>query len=164
MVPIIGAVVALVAVNAGMFPVPFATNPIAILELVQVKLPPTGVLKKFVAATVALLHTTVSAGTSTVGVGFTVIVKLDGVPAQPLTVGVTVIVAVIGAVVVLVAVNPGRLPTPFTPNPMVASVFVQEKLPPVGVLTKIGGLTTTLLHTVMFAGSVTVGVGLTVMV
>ena len=116
MVPLIGAAVALVAVNDGMLPVPFATNPIAIFELVQVKLPPVGVLTKIAASTVALLHTTVSAGTSTVGVGFTVMVKLDGVPAQPLTVGVTVIVAVIGAEVVLVAVNPGRLPAPLAPQ------------------------------------------------
>ena len=163
MVPLIGAAVALVAVNDGMLPVPFATNPIAIFELVQVKLPPVGVLTKIAASTVALLHTTVSAGTITVGVGFTVMVKLDGVPAQPLTVGVTVIVAVIGAVVV-VALKPGRLPAPLAPKPIVGSEFVQEKLPPVGVLTKIGGFTTTLLHTVMFAGSVTVGVGFTVIV
>ena len=164
MVPLIGAAVALVAVNDGMLPVPFATNPIAIFELVQVKLPPVGVLTKIAASTVALLHTTVSAGTITVGVGFTVMVKFDGVPAQPLTVGVTVIVAVIGAEVVLVAVNPGRLPAPLAPKPIVGSEFVQEKLPPVGVLTKIGGFTTTLLHTVMFVGTVTVGVGFTVMV
>jgi hypothetical protein len=164
MVPLIGAAVALVAVNDGILPVPFATNPIAILELVHVKLPPVGVLTKIAASTVALLHTTVSAGTITVGVGFTVMVKLDGVPAQPLTVGVTVIVAVMGAVVVLVAVKLGRLPVPLAANPIAGSEFVQKKLPPVGVLTKIGGFTTTLLHTVMFVGTVTVGVGFTVMV
>lgn len=154
----------LVAVNDGMLPLPPTPNPIAVLVLVHVKLPPVGVLTKLVATTVALLHTTVSAGTCSVGVGFTVIVKIDGVPAQPLTVGVTVIVAIIGAVVVLVAVKLGRLPVSLAANPIVGSVFVHEKLPPIGVLTKIGGLTTTLLHTVMFAGNVTVGVGFTVIV
>ena len=64
----------LIAVNAGMFPIPLVPNPIIVLEFVQTKLPPVGVLIKFVAATVALLHTTISEGTLTVGVGFTVIV------------------------------------------------------------------------------------------
>ena len=164
MVPLIGIAVALLAVKAGMLPVPFAPSPIAVLVLVQVKLPPAGVLTKLLASTVALLHTIVSAGTSTVGVGFTVMVKLDGVPAQPLTVGVTVIVAVMGAVVVLVAVKLGILPVSLAAKPIVTSEFVHKKLPPIGVLTKIGGFTTALLHTVMFAGTVTVGVGFTVMV
>jgi hypothetical protein len=37
-------------------------------------------------------------------VGFTVIVKIEGVPAQPFAVGVTVIVAIVGDVPVLIAV------------------------------------------------------------
>ena len=164
MVPLIEIAEALVAVNAGMLPLPFAPNPIAVLVLVHVKLPPAGVLIKFVATTIALLHTVVSEGTVTIGVGFTVIVKIDAVPAQPLTVGVTVIVAMMGAVVVLVAVKLGMLPVSLAAKPIVGSEFVQEKLPPLGLLTKIGGLTTALLHTVMFAGTVTVGVGFTVMV
>ena len=164
MVPLIEAFVVLVAVNDGMLLVPLIPNPIVVLVLVQAKLPPVGVLIKFVATTIALLHTVVSEGTVTIGVGFTVIVKIDAVPAQPLTVGVTVIVAVMGAVLVLVAVKLGMLPVSLAANPIVGLVFVQEKLPPVGVLTKIGGFTTTLLHTVMFAGTVTKGVGFTVMV
>ena len=164
MVPLIEIAEALVAVNAGMLPLPFAHNPIAVLVLVHVKLPPVGVLIKFVATTIALLHTVVSEGTVTIGVGFTVIVKIDAVPAQPLTVGVTVIVAMMGAVVVLVAVKLGMLPVSLAAKPIVGSEFVQEKLSPLGLLTKIGGLTTALLHTVMFAGTVTVGVGFTVMV
>jgi hypothetical protein len=74
MVAVIGAVVVFVAVNAGTFPVPFIPNPILVSEFVQVKLPPEGVLTKFVAATAALLQTVIFAGTVTVGVGFTVIV------------------------------------------------------------------------------------------
>ena len=45
-------------------------------------------------------------------------------------------VAVIGAVVVLMAVKLGMLPVPLATNPIVGSEFVQEKLPPIGVLTR----------------------------
>jgi hypothetical protein len=61
----------------------------------------------------------------TLGVGFTVIVKLTGPPPQPDAVGVTVMVAVIGALVVLVAVNDGMLPVPAAANPMAVLLFVQ---------------------------------------
>ena len=83
---------------------------------------------------------------------------------QPPTVGVTVMVTVTGAVVGFVAVNPGTFPVPLTPKPIVASELVQVKLPPEGVLTKFVAVTVALLHTVIFAGTVTVGVGFTVMV
>lgn len=64
------------------------------------------------------------------GVGFTVMVKLFDGPAQltpPLVnVGVTVIVPVMGAVVVLVAVNVGKLlPVPTPPNPILILLFDQ---------------------------------------
>jgi hypothetical protein len=45
-------------------------------------------------------------------------VKVLGVPVQPLAVGVTVMVPVIGAVVVLVAVKLAMLPEPLAPNPI----------------------------------------------
>ena len=48
----------------------------------------------------------------TVGVGSTVIVKVIGVPSQPLAVGVTVIVEVTEVVPVLVAVNAPMFPVP----------------------------------------------------
>jgi hypothetical protein len=47
------------------------------------------------------------AGTTTFGVGLTVIVYVDGAPTHPATVGVTVIVAVIAALPVLTAVKDG---------------------------------------------------------
>ena len=83
----------------------------------------------------AALHTVWSATLSTVGVGFTVIVYVIGVPGQPATVGVTVIVEVIAAAVKLVAVNDGVFPVPEAPNPMAAFVFVQAYVAPAGVLT-----------------------------
>jgi len=73
-------------------------------------------------------------------------------------------VAVIGAFVVLVAVNPGILPLPLAPSPIVVLEFVHTKLPPAGVLIKFVAGTAVLLQTLMFAGTVTVGIGFTVMV
>ena len=51
-----------------MFPVPEATNPMAVLLFVQVKVPPVGVLAKAVVATAPPLQTTIVEGTVTVGV------------------------------------------------------------------------------------------------
>ncbi len=57
-------------------------------------------------------------------------VKVVGVPVHPFAVGVTVIVAVIGDVVALVAVNEGILPDPFVPRPIAVLLFVQVKVVP----------------------------------
>ena len=59
------------------------------------------------------------------GVGFTVMVKLTAVPPQPVEVGVTVMVAVIGAAVALVAIKLGILPVPDAPRPIAVLLFVQ---------------------------------------
>ena len=85
-------------------------------------------------------------------------------PRHPLTVGVTVMVAVIGEDVRLVAVNPGIFPVPLAPNPIEVLEFVQEKLPPVGTLTKFVVANKSLLQTTILLGTVTVGVGFTVIV
>ena len=61
----------------------------------------------------------------TVGVGLTVIVKLVDVPAQLRFVGVTVMVAVTGALVLLVAVNDAMSPEPLAARPMLVLLFVQ---------------------------------------
>jgi hypothetical protein len=65
------------------------------------------------------------------GLGFTVIVKVTGVPGQlcvPASFnGVTVIVAVIGELVLLVAVNDGMLPVPLAANPIDVFELVQLK-------------------------------------
>ena len=71
------------------------------------------------------LHTVWLAIDPTVGVGLTVIVKLCVAPGQPLAVGVTVITAIAGVVVVLVAVNDRILPVPVDARPMLVLVFVQ---------------------------------------
>lgn len=60
------------------------------------------------------------------GVGFTVMVKLTAAPAQaPGDDGVTVMVADIGAAVLLVAVKLGILPVPAAARPIAVLLFVQ---------------------------------------
>ena len=86
MVPDIGAVVALVAVKAGILPVPLAASPMAVLLLVQVKLTdPVGPVVGLVKLTGAVsepLHTVWFVTGLTIGVGLTVIVNVTGVPLQ----------------------------------------------------------------------------------
>ena len=57
--------------------------------------------------------------------GFTVIENVLAVPAHPLADGVTVIVAVTGALVEFVAVNAEMLPVPLAARPMDVVLFVQ---------------------------------------
>lgn len=65
-------------------------------------------------------------GTVTAGKGLTVMVKLTGVPVQLLLIGVTVMVAVRGDVVVLLAIKAGTFPDPLATSPMAGLEFVQE--------------------------------------
>jgi hypothetical protein len=61
----------------------------------------------------------------TVGIGFTVIEKLCGVPGQEFTVGVTEITPVTGEVPLFIALKEAMLPTPDVPIPIVELVFDQ---------------------------------------
>ena len=63
--------------------------------------------------------------TTIIGVGMTVMVKDSGAPGQPLAVGVTVIVALIGAVVELVAEKAAIFPLPLAGKPIAVLLFVQ---------------------------------------
>ena len=86
MVPDIGAVVALVAVKAGILPVPLAPRPMAVLLLVQLKVTdpvaPVVGLVKLTGAVDAPLHTVWLVTGLTIGLGLTVIVNVIGVPLQ----------------------------------------------------------------------------------
>lgn len=86
--------------------------------------------------TEAPLHIAKSAGNITAGLGFTVIVKVAGGPVQLFRVGITVIVAVIGALVLLTAKNGVILPFPLAANPIAGLEFVQLYVAPAGVLIK----------------------------
>ena len=64
------------------------------------------------------------------GVGLTVMVNVWAAPGQPAADGVTVIVAVTGAVPVLIAANAGIFPLPDAAKPIDALLFVQLKVVP----------------------------------
>ena len=62
--------------------------------------------------------------------GFTVILKLIGVPAQPFSEGVTTKVATTGDVPLLTAVNDGIFPVPLAATPIPEALFVHLKVVP----------------------------------
>ena len=74
---------------------------------------------------VALLHSVWLETAVTEGVGFTVMVKLCGVPPQLLAVGVTVTVAISAAAVLLIAVKDDISPVPLVARPIDELEFVQ---------------------------------------
>ena len=85
-------------------------------------------------------------------------------PTQLLAAGVTVIVAVTGSAVLFVPEKEKISPVPLAARPMDGSEFVQVKVVPGVVLVNAEAATERLLQTVMFAGTTTTGVGLTVIV
>jgi len=125
-VPVMGAPVVLVAVKFRL-PVPLAPNPMAVLLLVQLyTVPATGPLKACV--TVAPAHTVWLVTGLTAGIGFTVMVKVIGVPGQVtplLKFGVTVMVATTGPVPGLVATKLAILPAPEAARPILVLLLVQ---------------------------------------
>ena len=85
-------------------------------------------------------------------------------PGQPLAVGVTVTVAITGFAVLFAPVNDGVLPVPLSARPIEGVEFVHAKVVPGVVLVYAEAATVAPLHTVIFAGTTTTGVGLTVIV
>jgi hypothetical protein len=133
-VAVIGAVVAFVATNDPILPEPLAAKPIEGVLFTQLKttlLPPLPLLglTNAIAVVDDPLQSTWLATALTVAVGFTVMVNVDAIPTQltPLfvNVGVTVIVATTGVVVLLVAVNVGIFPVPLAAMPIDGALFVQ---------------------------------------
>ena len=69
------------------------------------------------------------------------IVNDNGVPVQPLAIGVTVIVATTGNAQGLVATNDGIFPDPLAPSPIAGLLLDQEKVvPATGPLSMIGAV------------------------
>lgn len=73
----------------------------------------------------------------TVAVGNTVIVNAMGVPTHAFAVGVTVMVAITGAVPGFVAVNEGITPVPVADKPMDGALLVHAKVVPATGLPKV---------------------------
>ena len=147
-----------------MFVLSLAARPMLELSLVQLKTVPATVPEKFTAVVVAPLQSAWSAGSATVGVGFTVIVKVCAVPGQLLAVGVTVTVEVIGVVPVLMAEKDAMFVLPEAAKPVLVLSFVQLKTVPATVPEKFTAVVATPLQSAWSAGSATVGVGFTVIV
>jgi hypothetical protein len=153
-----------VAVKDTIFPIPLAPKPMAVLEFVQAKVALLVGLVNVVPATIVPLQTLILAGIVTVGVGYTVMVKVEGMPVQLLADGVTVIVPVIVFEPVFVAVNDEMFPVPFAARPIDVLEFVQAKAAPGLGLVNVVPAMVAPLHRVILAGTVTVGTGLTVTV
>jgi hypothetical protein len=123
-VAVTGALPVLVAVKVPMLPLPDATKPMDASLFVHANVEPAVGLVKVMAVVVAPLHKVWSVTLSTEGAGFTVMVNVSTGPGQPLAVGVTVTVAVTGALPVFVAAKAPILPLPDVAKPMEASLFV----------------------------------------
>lgn len=120
-----GEAVLLTAVKLGTLLLPAAARPIEVLELVQVYDAPTGRLLKLDDDIVVPEQTLKLTGTKAEGVGLTVIIKEDEGPAQPLSVGVTVMVDEMLVVPGFKAVKAGISPLPLEASPIAVLEFVQ---------------------------------------
>lgn len=121
-----GTLPLLVAVKEGILPLPDAARPMLVVVFVQSNCVPATVPTKVVAAVKAVLHNAWSAGSATVGVGFTLIVKVLVVPVQPNAVGVTFTVDTIVDAVLLVAVKEAISVLPEVARPVLVLLFVHE--------------------------------------
>ncbi|GAA4421323.1 hypothetical protein GCM10023187_57140 [Nibrella viscosa] len=81
--------------------------------------PAVGLLKLMAEAVAPLQYVTLPTELTT-GLGLTRIVNVCGVPAQPFAEATTVMVAVMGAVVLFIAVKELMFPVPAVPNPISA--------------------------------------------
>jgi hypothetical protein len=169
-VAVSGVIPALVAVNAGTFPVPeLPANPIASLVLDQVNVAPGTLLLKTTDGTDAPAQTVMLLTGFMVGTGLTVIVNWIGVPVQvtPLLVSdaTALNVAVSGAVPAFVAVNAGTFPVPeLAPRPIAAFVLDQLNTAPGVLLEKTTDGTDAPSQTVMLVTGSIAGTGLIVTV
>ena len=128
-VAVTGAVVELVTVNEGILPVPPAARPMEVFELTQLYRVPGTLPVKLTAEVFAEWHSTWLTWRLTVGIGFTVILKDEGAPVQvsPAFVneGVTVMVALTGALVAFVAGKDEISPVPPAARPMAGFELTQ---------------------------------------
>lgn len=137
MTAVIPELAVLIALKLGILPVPLAGRPIEGFELVHVRTVPGGVLVKLVDETVVPVHITEFAGTITVGNGLIVMVKLYSAPVQLFSDGITFMVAMMGELELLTAVNAGIFPFPLAARPISGFELLQMKVAPDGVLLKL---------------------------
>ncbi len=160
MVDVTGAAPGLVAVNEPILPVPLAARPMDVLLLVQVYVVPAMAPVKLI-GDVGDPEQSVWLPTGfTVGLGFTVMVNVTGVPVQPPATGVTVMVDVTGEVPALVAVNEPMLPVPLAARPMEVLLLVQLYVVPATAPVKLTAAVAAPAHKVWLPTGFTVGMGL----
>jgi len=165
---ITGAVTLFIALKGPMLPASKDETPIEVLSFIHLN---TVLGTNPEIATTVLsfpLQTTRSGIAFTVGIGLTVIVKFLAGPKHftPLLVysGITVTVAVTGEVLELTAVNAGIFPTFDPPRPIEGVLFVHLKIVPGTASTNVTAVLKAPAHKDWSEGSLTVGVGFTVMV
>ena len=124
-VPVFRAFVEFAPVKDAMFPLPEEARPIEDKLLVQLYVVPLTAPVKATAAVLNVLHTVWLVIAATVGVGFTVTVKLCELPIQEFAAGVTVTVPAIVADVVFDALQEAMLPLPEDASPMAELLFDQ---------------------------------------
>lgn len=129
-VEVMGAAVLFVAVKEGMDPLPLAAKPIAGLLLTQEYTVPGTLPVKFTAVLLVPAQRVWSDTAFTDGIGLIVIVNDLGVPLVTPSVGVTMMVAITGAVPVLIAVNAAILPVPLAVRPIDVLLLTQLKMVP----------------------------------
>ncbi len=135
-------------VKEPIFPVPLDPSPMDGVLFVHVYVVPDTPPVKFTAIVDDPPHSDWLEGVTTDGTGSTVILKLRGVPAQPLAEGVTVTVEVTTTDEVFVAMKEAILPEPLAPSPMPELLFVQLKVVPGTAPAKLTAVVEAPWHTV----------------
>jgi hypothetical protein len=159
MVATTGAAPALVATKLAMLPAPLAAKPIEGVSLTQLNVVPATAPVNVMSAVLAPLHNTWSVGSTTVGVGFTVIVKFVVLPAHPLNTGVTVMVDTTGVLPVFTPANAAMLPLPLAASPIEVFVLVQLNVVPPTAPLNVMAVVLAPLQTTWLPTTATVGVG-----
>jgi hypothetical protein len=93
-----------------------------------------------------------------------VIVRFCDIPTQPFADGVTVIVAIVVLLVLLLAVKEAILPAPVPASPIDIVLLLHAIVEPVVVLLKFNALWVVPLQFAWLDGTITIGVGFTVIV
>jgi hypothetical protein len=115
-----------IAVKLAMLPLPTVAKPMDAVSFVQSKVVPEAFPEKLITPLEAVLHLTRFGIEFTVGVGLTVMSNVFDKPVQPLTNGVTLIVAITAVAPVFIAVNEGIVLVPEAAIPML--VLLDDQL------------------------------------
>lgn len=163
MVPEISPEVVFVPVKEGVELFPLPPRPMAVLLFVQL-IVAAGVELNVTAAKVSPTQWLTLATGAITGRGFTVMVKVTGVPVQPLRTGVIVMVDTSAVDPLFTVVNAGMVLLPEAATPVAVELLVQFSVVPAGVpWSVVTGMATPGQNTIFETGEAE-GTGFTVMV